>query len=186
MAGLTVLDLLVIALVLLAAIGGFRRSGGAERTGRLIGLLFGAAIALPLGALFAAAGASPLAQGLLRLAGLVLGLLIGVWAGGLVGGLVSRGLVRGRLGLVDRGLGAVAAAGTTVLVLWVLATAVPLIIGAETLAPVTAALQPLGGHSQLLDEFGNRLPLPRQALDQAVSTVSSINPRMGFGGSAQF
>ncbi|WP_028931443.1 CvpA family protein [Pseudonocardia asaccharolytica] len=173
MAGLTVLDLLLIALVLLAAAGGFRRSGGAERTGRLIGLLFGAAIALPLAALFAPAGASPLTQGLLRLAGLALGLLIGVWAGGVVGRLVSRGLVRGRLGLVDRVLGAVAAAGTTVLVLWVLATAVPLVVGADTLAPVTAALQPLGGHSQLLDEVGNRLPLPQQALDQAASTVAA-------------
>ncbi|MHA6796333.1 CvpA family protein [Pseudonocardia bannensis] len=169
---LTMLDLLFIAVVVLAAVGGFRRSGGAERTGRLAGLLLGIAIALPLAALFAPAGSGPLAQGLLRLAGLALGLLAGLWAGGAVGRLISRGLVRSRLRVVDRTLGAVAAAGTAVLVVWALATAIPLVVGAEALAPVTAALQPLGGHSEVLRAVDARLPLPNRALNEAVGTAA--------------
>lgn len=167
---LTTLDLLLIAVTGLAAVAGFRRGGGgAARTGRLVGLLLGCAIALPLAGWLAPAGAGPFSTGLLRLGGLVLGLALGAWAGGAVGGLVSRGLWRGKLGFLDRVLGAAAAAGTTVLVVWALATGLPLILGPDALAPVTTALEPLGGHSALVGAVDSALPLPGRALDEATS-----------------
>lgn len=168
---LTVLDFILIAVVLLAAVAGFRRSGGAERTGRLVGLLVGTAIALPLAAVFAPAGSGPVAQGLLRLTGLALGLLLGMWVGGAIGGLVSRGLVHGKLGVVDHALGAVAAAGTTLLVVWALATGIPMVVGAQALTPVTAAMGSLGGHSQVLRAVDSRLPLANQTLGEAIHTA---------------
>jgi hypothetical protein len=156
---LTLLDLLLAAVVLLAAVAGFRRGGdGAERTGRLVGLLLGCAIALPLAAWLAPAGSGPVSTGLLRLGGLVLGLALGAWAGGAVGRLASRGLWRGRLGLLDRLLGALAAAGLTSI-----GTAV---------APVTTVLEPLGGSSTLVRAVDGALPLPARTLDEAVSVAA--------------
>ncbi|HVL84466.1 MAG TPA: CvpA family protein [Pseudonocardia sp.] len=170
---LTLLDLLLAAVVLLAAVAGFRRGGdGAERTGRLVGLLLGCAIALPLAAWLAPAGSGPVSTGLLRLGGLVLGLALGAWAGGAVGRLASRGLWRGRLGLLDRLLGALAAAGTGVLVVWALATAVPMLVSPAALAPVTTVLEPLGGSSTLVRAVDGALPLPARTLDEAVSVAA--------------
>ncbi len=139
----TLLDVIVLAILVLAAIGGFRVLGGTGRAGRLLGLLVGLWVGLAIGVRLgqgAAAGWGVLATG--AIGGMLLGALLGGWVGGLIG----RILVRARLGIVDRLLGAVAGAAGALLVLWVLALLLP------------GVAEALGGPSEVLATVDRTLP----------------------------
>ena len=139
----TLLDLIVLVILVLAAIGGFRLLGGTGRAGRLLGLLVGFWFGLTIGVRLGqgvAAGWGVLA--ICALGGMLLGVLVGGWLGGLIG----RFLVRVRLGFVDRLIGAVAAVAGALLLLWVLALLFP------------GVAESLGGRSDVLASVDRTLP----------------------------
>lgn len=75
-------------------------------------LLVGAGLCAAFGARLAALGDSPAARYVLALVGILGGLLLGAVVGRWLGGLVTRVLVRGRLGVLDRAVGALAGAAS--------------------------------------------------------------------------
>lgn len=155
---MTLLDLLILLVVIAAAVAGFRRLGGSGRAGRLLGLLVGAGVCAGIGSTLAGLGGDPASRGVLFWAGVLGGLVLGGAIGGWLGGLLTRVLVGGRLAVVDRALGALAGAAGALLVLWLLATVVPVLLGPGPLEPVTAVLAPLGGRSAVLGAVGHALP----------------------------
>lgn len=172
---MTLLDVIILLIVVAAAIAGFRSFGGAARAGSLLGLLVGAGVCAALGARLAEFGSTPTSRYVLGLVGIFGGLLLGSAVGGWSGGLLSRVLVRGRLGLLDRAIGAVAGAGSALLVMWLLAWIVPALFGSGPLEPVSAVLNPLGGHSSVLAAVGHALPDTTTAgVEQAVGAVGAV------------
>ncbi len=155
---MTLLDVLVVVILLGAAITGFRRLGGSGRAGALLGLLVGAGLCAGLGIRLAGLGTDLENRRVLFWVGVVAGLVLGSLIGGWIGALLSRLLAAGRLTIVDRALGALAGVAGALLVMWLLVTVVPVLLGPGPLEPITAVLTPLGGHSTFLDAFGNSLP----------------------------
>lgn len=155
---MTWLDVLIVLVLIGAGITGFRRLGGSGRAGALLGLLVGAGLCAGVGIRLAGLGTDPSSRQVLFWVGVVAGLLLGAVIGGFVGGLISRILAAGRLTIVDRALGALAGVAGALLVLWLLVTVVPVLLGPGPLEPVTAVLTTLGGRSTFLEAFGNSLP----------------------------
>lgn len=166
---MTWLDVLIVLLLIGAAIGGFRRLGGSGRAGALLGLLVGAGLCAGLGIRLAAFGTDPSNRQVLFWIGVVVGLLLGSVIGGFLGGLLSRILGAARLTIVDRALGALAGVAGALLVLWLLVTVVPVLLGPGPLEPITAVLATLGGHSTFLDAFGNSLPTTSADVQQLLT-----------------
>lgn len=168
---MTLLDVLVVVIVVVAAVAGFRSLGGTARAGRLLGLVVGAGIGAALGpwlAGFASGGPSRTAFLLL---GLLLGLLAGAALGGWIGGLLGRAFHRGRLTIVDRVIGAFAGAGGALLVLWLLSWVPALVLGGAVLEPVALLLDPLGGRSEILAGLGSALPETGRTVRDAVAPL---------------
>ncbi|TCK27875.1 CvpA family protein [Pseudonocardia endophytica] len=155
---MTWLDVLIVLILIGAAITGFRKLGGSGRAGALLGLLVGAGLCAGFGIRLAAFGTDPSSRQVLFWVGVVAGLLLGSIIGGFLGGLLSRVLAAGRLTIVDRALGALAGVAGALLVLWLLVTVVPVLLGPGPLEPINAVITTLGGHSTFLEAFGNSLP----------------------------
>lgn len=169
---MTLLDVLVVVIVLVAAAAGFRSLDGTARAGRLLGVVVGAGAGAPLGqwaAGFAAGGASR--TGFLLL-GLALGLVVGAAVGGWIGGLLSRVLQKGHLGVVDRAVGALAGAGGALLALWLLSWVPAAVLGGPALEPLAAVLEPLGGHSEILSGLPSALPRTDGTFRDAVEPLA--------------
>lgn len=171
---MTLLDVFILIIVIAAAIAGFRRLGGSHRAGTLLGLLVGAGLCSAIGARLAELGGDASTRRALMVVGVLGGLLVGALVGGWIGGLLTRVLVAGRLGVVDRAIGALAGAGSALLVIWLLGAVLPAVIGPGPLEPMAAVLAPLGGHSAVVDAVG-------QALPSTAADVRSVLP----GGSAR-
>jgi uncharacterized membrane protein required for colicin V production len=155
---MTLIDVFILIIVIAAAVAGFRRLGGSHRAGALLGLLVGAGVCSAFGARLAGLGSDESTRRVLMVIGIVGGLLIGAAVGGFLGGLLTRVLVAGRLGFVDRVIGALAGAASALLVVWLLGAVLPAVIGPGPLEPITALLAPLGGHSAVVDAIGRSLP----------------------------
>ena len=147
---MTWLDVLIVVLVLAAAFGGLRTAGGAARGGRLLGLLVGVGIGLALGGQLASFGTDTESAYVYGLVGIVAGLLVGSIVGGFLGGLVSRVLIKAKLTFLDRLFGAVAGAVSALLVVWLVSWLIPALVGPGPLAPATAVVDALGGHSAVV------------------------------------
>jgi uncharacterized membrane protein required for colicin V production len=154
----TWLDVVIILVLIGAGITGFRRLGGSGRAGALLGLLVGAGLCAGFGIRLAEFGTDPSSRRVLFWIGVGAGLLLGALIGGFLGGLLSRLLAAGRLTIVDRVLGALAGVAGALLVLWLLVTVVPVLLGPGPLEPIDAVLTTLGGRSTFLEAFGNSLP----------------------------
>ncbi len=176
---MNLLDLVILAIVVIAGVAGFRVLGGASRAGRLLGSVIGAGFGLTLGAAFADHGGDHTTRVLLFLAGMLVAVLIGGAVGGWLGSLLTRVLLRVRMPVLDRAAGAVAGAGSALLLLWVLATAVPALVGPGALAPITSALQPLGGHSTVLRSVTTALPATNKDLHAVLDVTDLGVPPVG-------
>ncbi len=147
---LNVLDIVLVIIMVLAAVGGWRTSG-ALRVGRLAGLLLGALLGLAVAGLVTPATAG----GGLRLVIAIVLLLVGAailgGVGGWVGLAVARGLGRLRLGVADRALGAVLSGLIALLGCWLL------LIVAAVFWPDSGLVAAIRT-SSLLDVVDNALP----------------------------
>jgi hypothetical protein len=145
----TLLDLILLAVVALAALGGWRRGLTGFGPG-LVGLLLG----LVVGGWFARTVVSANASAVVHLglvAAFVLGgALVGSALGHRVGAVLGRGLAVVRLRPLDRAAGAGVRAGLAVVVCWVLAGVVGGLVPAA--AGVTARSAVLGSVTTLLPE----------------------------------
>lgn len=169
---MTLVDVLVVLIVVVAAVSGFRSLGGTARAGRLLGVVVGAGAGAALGqwaAAFASGGASR--TGFLLL-GLVLGLLGGAALGGWIGGLLSRAFRKGHLTIVDRAIGAVAGAGGALLVMWLLSWVPTMLLGGPALEPLAMVLEPLGGRSEILSGLPSALPETGRTFRDAVDPLA--------------
>lgn len=169
---MTLLDVVVVVIVLVAAVAGFRSLGGTARAGRLIGVVVGAGGGAALGqwlAGFAAGG--PSRTGFLLL-GLVLGLVAGSALGGWIGGLISRAFHKGRLTIVDRAVGALAGAGGALLALWLLSWVPAMLLGGGALEPLAVVLEPLGGRSEILAGLPSVFPETDATVRDAVGPLA--------------
>ncbi len=143
---MTLADVVVVLLVVLAAVAGFLTLGGTALAGRLLGLLAGAGLGLALGIRIAALGSAPGSRWALLAIGVIGGALLGAVLGRLLGRALSGVLVTSRLGVLDRVLGGLAGAATVLVLLWVVVLAAP------------GLLAPFGGESQLLSAVNAALP----------------------------
>jgi uncharacterized membrane protein len=108
--------------------------------------------------------------------GVVVAVLLGAAIGGWLGGLLTRILVRSRLSALDLAIGAGAGAGSALLVLWLLATVIPALVGPGLLEPVTAILRPLGGHTAILQAVDTALPAPSRDLNALLHVTDGPPP----------
>jgi len=108
--------------------------------------------------------------------GVVVAVLLGAAIGGWLGGLLTRIIVRSRLSALDLAIGAGAGAGSALLVLWLLATVIPALVGPGPLEPVTAILRPLGGHTAILQAVDTALPAPSRDLNALLHVTDGPPP----------
>lgn len=118
---LNVLDVVLLVIMVLAAVSGWRTSG-ASRVGRLAGLLLGALLGLAVAGLVTPVTAGSGLRLVIAVVGLVVGAAILGGVGGWVGVAVARGLRNLRLGVADRALGAVLSGLLALLACWLLLT----------------------------------------------------------------
>lgn len=116
---MNVLDLVLVVIMVLAAVGGWRTSG-ALRVGRLAGLLLGALLGLLVAGLVTPPTAGPGLRLVIAIVLLLVGAAILGGVGGSVGLAVARGLRHLRLGVADRALGAVVSGLLALLGCWLL------------------------------------------------------------------
>ena len=118
---LNILDVVLLVIMVLAAVGEWRTSG-ALRVGRLAGLLLGALLGLAAAGLVTPVTAGPGLRLVVAVVGLLVGAAILGGVGGWVGLAVARGLRNLRLGVADRALGAVLSGLLALLACWLLLT----------------------------------------------------------------
>ncbi|MEJ5943805.1 CvpA family protein [Pseudokineococcus basanitobsidens] len=111
----TVVDLVALVVVVLAALGGWR-SGGGTVLGRLVGGGAGLVLGLRAPAVVGPLLPSVEPGWVVPVGCLVVGVLLGLALGGAVGGLVSGLLARLHVGVLDRLLGALASGAVAALV----------------------------------------------------------------------
>lgn len=116
-----VLDVVLLVIMVLAAVSGWRTSGAA-RVGRLAGLLLGGLLGLAVAGSVTPVTASSGLRLVIAVAGLLVGAAILGGVGGWVGVAVARGLRNLRLGVADRALGAVLSGLLALLACWLLLT----------------------------------------------------------------
>jgi hypothetical protein len=154
---LDILDIVLVIIMILAAVGGWRTSG-ASRVGRLAGLLLGALLGLAVTSAVTPATAGTglrllIAIGLLLLGAAVLGGL-----GGWVGLAVARGLRSLRLGVADRLLGAVLSGVLALLICWLLLNVVTVFWPGSGLAAATGTSRLIGAVDNALPDIAARVP----------------------------
>lgn len=145
-----VLDIVLVIIMVLAAVGGWRTSGAA-RLGRLAGLLLGALLGLAVAAVITPVTAGTGLRLLIAIGLLLLGAAILGGLGGSVGLAVARGLRHLRLGVADHLLGAVLSGVLTLLICWLLLTVATVFWPDSGL---TAAIDT----SRLIEAVNNGLP----------------------------
>lgn len=170
---MTLLDVVVLVIVVVAAVAGFRRLGGTGRAGGLLGLIAGAGFGIGLGGWLAGFADGGAARTALLLLGLVIGLLGGAWLGSWIGGLLSRAFHRGHLTIVDRAVGALAGAGSALLAMWLIAWITPLLFGPTAIEPLVLLLAPLGGHSEILNGLNTALPQTHRTVRDVLDVTAA-------------
>ena len=148
---LNVLDIVLLVIMVLAAVGGWRTSG-ALRIGRLAGLLLGAMLGLAVAGLIMPLTAGPGLRLLIAVVALLLGAAILGGVGGWVGLAVARGLQNLRLGVADRALGSVLSALIALLACWLLLAVAVVFWPDSGLAAATET-------SSLIEAVDNALPV---------------------------
>ncbi|GAB2922196.1 MarP family serine protease [Rhodococcus aerolatus] len=178
---MTLLDLVLLVVVALAALGGWRRGLTGFGPG-LVGLLLGLAVGGWLAGVLVTPAASAGVHLLLVAAFLVGGAVVGSALGNTVGGALGRGLSLVRLRPLDRAAGAVVRAGLAVVVVWVLAGIVGgLVPGAAGLASRSAVLgqvaDVLPERDGLLADTAGALGVPADVLALVPSSATrSLDP----------
>lgn len=151
MSELNVLDIALLVIMVLAAVGGWRTSG-ASRVGRLAGLLLGALLGLAVAGLVMPVPAGPGLRLLIAVVLLLVGAAVLGGVGGWVGLAVARGLQNLRLGVADRALGAVVSGVIALLACWLLLAVAVVFWPDSALAVAT-------GNSNLIEAVDNALPI---------------------------
>lgn len=152
--GLGVLDLVVLVVLAVAAVVGWRRSGrgqGCGSLGRLVGALLGLVLGSGPAQQLSLLGTSRGVRLVLLLVGVLVAVAVGAWLGGLLGSLAGRVVARARLGVADRAVGAAAGLGSAVLVV------VVVLAGFTLLGPLGVGAGPAAG-STVLQGIGELLP----------------------------
>jgi hypothetical protein len=169
MGDLTVLDLVLILLAVLAAVHGWRTSG-TTRVGHLAGMLAGAVAGLTLGVALTPASAGPGLRLILAVGCLILGAVLLGQLGGTVGSWVANGLSHLHLRPVDGLLGAVLSGVLALFTCWLLLSVIALAWPQSGLA--TAAGSSVVVHA--IDQ-----PLPRFVGQGSVTESWPVSARAG-------
>lgn len=162
---LTLVDLGLILVVLLAARTGWRQ-GGTALAGRIAGLLVGLVAGSALALAVAPWGASWGVRLLLIAGAFVLAVVVGSSLGGRLGAFVGAGLHRAGLGPIDSAGGAVVRGGLALVACWLLA-AVMLAYGSPAVGSAVA-------NSTLLSALDRAMPEPRSTVTE-LSRLMSTN-----------
>ena len=158
---MTLVDLLVVAVVVLAGVGGWRR-GVTGVVPAVVGLLLGLAGGSWLARLAVPAGLTGTGRTLALLVIVVVGGMLGSFVGRRLGAVAGRGLRLARLRPADRAAGAVVRASLGLLLCWLLA---------GVLGGVLPATTSYTASSALLGMVDHRLPARGQLLAGAAGTL---------------
>lgn len=176
---LTVVDLVIVAVVVLAAMHGWRQGLSGFAFG-LAGLVAGGLAGLWIAGLLIGTHWSPLVHLLLELGCVVVAALLGSAVGARLGGAAGQLLNRIHLRLPDRAVGAAVRGALALGVCWLLAAAVTA-IGAPT--PVVSAVQ----NSAVLRQVSDALPSPTELVTdlstqlQLPADLAGLVPNSGVG-----
>lgn len=176
---LTVVDLVIVAVVVLAAMHGWRLGLSGFAFG-LAGLVAGGLVGLWIAGWLIGTHWSPLVHLLLELGCVVVAALLGSAIGARLGGAARQLLNRTHLRLPDRAVGAAVRGALALGVCWLLAAAVTA-IGAPT--PVVSAVQ----DSAVLRQVSDALPSPTELVAdlstqlQLPADLAGLVPNSGVG-----
>ena len=161
-------DLVVLAIVLIAAVGGWRR-GGSRIVCRLGGLLVGALAGLRVGPwLWDRWNEPPLDRGPMIVVVVIVGALVGSAVGGVLGARIGAVLGRLHLRVPDRVAGALLRGALTLAACWIVAATV------TALAPRTGAAEAIRG-SDVLGEVTEAVGPPAAVLDRLTAVGIAVD-----------
>lgn len=176
---LPLLDVAIALLVLLAALGGWRR-GASTQAARLAGALGGFVLGGVIGQGLIEGEAVTLTLVLVQLGCALVGALLGAGLGGRAGRLVHRGARGIGLAWVDNGAGAVLRAGLALAVCWLVA-AVVVVVGPPSVVAVVRDSRVLGRLDAALPAPGRVAAAVLPARMAAYVPLVAVDPQVPAG-----